>query len=374
MSGTTRRRFNGAASGDDDDDEGYSTTGSGSGDEGGRRASYDDEVDDDDSTVYDGGGTSLVTLRQREEDLVQSALRRIARAQAKGKADVKLSKDELAALERRRQRMQEEEERERQKKRDRRQRGSGSGSERKKSKEQRLAVPLTQLQPMSRKKQTSRHPPRKDSMPRHVSASNVPDSRDRQVYPPMGYFPPPSASRARARSSAGPALEDNVPYEYLPPPPPLPAGAGRSRSSRGSPRDDATMLSTSRSNIDPFQFQTASPTRQSKRHVSGPAEFLYGQTSRRGAATAPSTRSRHPPRRTSYNGELSTDSQTSEESISDERGNGAQIREPTASVAPTSGYASGRGNGIVVEVSPERKKKKSSSSPVKRKSSKKKKK
>lgn len=95
---------------------------------------------------------------------------RIRRAQAKGKKDVKLSQEELKAIERQRQRMQ--------------------GGGQKKKKEQRFAVPLSHLEPTSRK--------RIDGAPAGTENSPpLPQAGEAQHrgHPPMGYFPPPSASR-----------------------------------------------------------------------------------------------------------------------------------------------------------------------------------
>lgn len=353
--GTRRRTHNGS---DYEDEDGEFTS--------------SESLDDEDR---DNNAVTRISLTKKEDELVQTALRRIEKAQAKGKADVKLSKKELAALERRRKLMQEEEKRERERERERKKRGSGSGSDRRK-KEQRIAVPLTQLEPISRKKRSAAlPPPRQDSMGRHASAGAVTDSRQRQALPPMGFFPPPSASRTRAVSgatSSRPAsrARDNrssppVSYDHL----------ARPRSSRGSPRDEGSTLS-SRYQNDPFLYQTAGPIAPypqeppapSRRHVSGPAEMMYDQRRRMvtPAAAAAAARSHGGSRRTSYGDETSEDSPTSEESSSDDRGNGAQIWEPQP---PT---LRGRGAGIVVEVSPERervteKSKKKSSSPIKRK-------
>ncbi|KFY40313.1 hypothetical protein V494_03570, partial [Pseudogymnoascus sp. VKM F-4513 (FW-928)] len=60
------------------------------------------------STDSDSSGNvsaAQIALRDKEEALVQSALARIRRAQEKGKKEVKLREDELAALENRRKRI-----------------------------------------------------------------------------------------------------------------------------------------------------------------------------------------------------------------------------------------------------------------------------
>ncbi|KAL2142399.1 hypothetical protein VTI28DRAFT_1230 [Corynascus sepedonium] len=99
---------------------------------------------------------------------------RIRRAQARGKQDVKLSKEELAAYQRRLQRMEDEERRQR--------------------REQRVAIPIAQLDPGFRQKRPSVGD---DSPPQQPSPD--PGVERHATYPPMGYFPPPS-SRSRPRS------------------------------------------------------------------------------------------------------------------------------------------------------------------------------
>ncbi|KND95388.1 Prenylated Rab acceptor 1 [Tolypocladium ophioglossoides CBS 100239] len=331
---------------------------------------------------------ALLAIRDKEEALVQSALQRINRARAKGKADVKLNKEELAALERHRKRMQEEE---------RRKRGSGSGSDRKKKKEQRIAVPLSHLEPVSRKKRTAAqpHPPRKDSLPRHVSAGGVLEGQQHQGYPPMGYFPPPSASRSRPRSGTTSSRPPSrardeggsspFQYEYVAHPSAANRhgsdSVARPRSSRGSPRDEASSSLGSRSNLDPFMYQIedqraaypAGAAAASRRYASGPAETAYN--TRRGAPAPAASRSYQGSRRQSYGDETSEDENaTSEENSSDDRGNGGQTREPAREPVrepvrePSGG---GRDVGIVVEVSqepePDPQPPKKKSSPVKRK-------
>ncbi|KAG5918754.1 hypothetical protein E4U42_006751 [Claviceps africana] len=282
-----------------------------------------------------------------------------------GETDVHLHKQELEAYGRYLQRMEEEERaRQKNKKKKEEARNKGSGSDKKKKvKEQRMAVPLTQLAPASRKKKSSlaswtEFPPRRDSLPRERSATDLaPDGHDRKGYPPMGYFPPPSsASRSRPRSGTTTSQ---------------PSSASRPQSSRGSPRDEAfTMSGRSQGNINPFQFQTAGPrvpyppgaAAASRRSVPGPTDVAYEQHRETGASAT--ARSRYGSRRASYDEYTSEEgSPASEESTSDDRGNVAKIREPVGKVGRR-----GRGEVIVVEESPERtRSKKKSSSPVKRK-------
>lgn len=339
---------------------------------------YQDSDDDDESTsgssesededeTEGSSGSSQQALSAREDVLVQSALRRISRAQAQGRTDVKLNKDELAALERRRKRMQEEAERA---ERERAARASGSsGSDRKKKrKEQRVAVPLSNFEPVSRKTRSgSSHPPRKDSLPSRSTHDDSPE----QVYPPMGYFPPPSKSRSRSNSQLqrpGSRARDT---NGSSPPVSFNQHASSSHrhasdsvsrpSSRGVP-EDATGYA-----LDPFQYQTEGPRvvyPASSSRSAGRSEVSYRQPSSRSHGTAsPMTRSRHGSARPSLS-RVPDSSETSDESTtSDELGNGAQIREQASS-------SRGRHREIVVEVEqppPPPPPKKKSSSPTKRK-------
>ncbi|RCI11905.1 hypothetical protein L249_4217 [Ophiocordyceps polyrhachis-furcata BCC 54312] len=239
---------------------------------------YDDDDDDDDDTCSDeddededeaeddGGGDD-----SEEEGLVQSALQRIDRARARGKADVRLNKDELAALERRRRRMREDEERRRRR--------------------ARVAVPLTHLEPISRPRPAGAATTMygTSDQPRHVSAGSMveaPGPEQRQALPPMGYFAPPVSSHPRLRSGASSTTTTTSRH--------VSDSATRLRSIRYSPPDDNSLPPASRTHLDPFVYQTAGPRQGvGRRHVSGPAEMSSG---RRGE-----------PRPRSYGDETSSD-------------------------------------------------------------------
>ncbi|XWW92115.1 hypothetical protein V2A60_000037 [Cordyceps javanica] len=345
-----------------------------------QETSDNSESEDEDETEDSQSGSSQLSPSAREDALVQSALKRIKRAQAEGRTDVKLNKKELAALERRRKRMQEEAERA---ERERAARASGSsGSDRKKKrKEQRVAVPLSQFEPVSRKKRSgsSSHPPRKDSLP---SRSTAGDSPDQQVYPPMGYFPPPSQSRSRSSSHLqrpGSRARDNnnnssPPVSYHQ----YASGSSHRHASdsmtrphsRGLPHEDAWNPNAS---LDPFQYQTEGPRVVYPASSRGSrSEVAYRQSSQGHGTSSPVTRSRHGSARPSL-GRVSDSSETSgEDTASDELGNGAQIREQQQQQQQqlTRGR---RAREIVVEVEPEPAlpppppAKKKSSSPTKRK-------
>ncbi|KAI9166952.1 Protein of unknown functionlike protein [Paramyrothecium foliicola] len=322
----------------------------------------------DEENGYDEEELARLSPRQKEEFMVQSAMQRIRRAQEMGRTDVRLNKEELAALERRRKRLEEEAEK----------------KKRKKKKDNRVSVPLAQLDPgvgSSSRKSSKSSQQRQESLPRHDSASSLPDDANQQVYPPMGYFPPPSGGRSRPRSSTSASQRppsrmsgvDPFEYEYGQRPASsagrhVSDGVARPRSSRGYYGEDVAPPVPGRQ-LDPFMFQTAGPRASypsgaaaaSRRHVSGSTE--PAPLSRRGTPTPAPARSHRGSRRPSPDEETSEEhSESSEESTSDDLGNGAQIRPHTR----------GRPAAIVVEESPEPqpeppKKKSSGSSPVKRK-------
>ncbi|KJZ73592.1 hypothetical protein HIM_06925 [Hirsutella minnesotensis 3608] len=317
-------------------------------DDGSTTCSDDDETDSGDELAGE----------ENEEALVRSALQRIERARAKGKVDVKLNKQELAALERRRKRIEEEERRVR----------SAGGRSRKKPRAARIAVPLTHLEPVSRK----RAPAVSDPMPRHVSAGEVLDSPVRQQgQPQMGYFRSPSASTTRLPSGTTSSrvsshthdARGQLPILRVPVPSSRHVSDSATRSySRGSA---SGVGSLSRTQLDPFQYQTAGPRAVpagnpaiAKRYVSGPSEVLYET---RAESVARQSLDEETSEADSGTG---SGSGTSDGSSSDDRGHGVQISEP---------HSRGRGMGIVVEVSPARdsarKKKSSPSSSSKKKTS-----
>ncbi|KAK3396303.1 hypothetical protein B0T20DRAFT_501627, partial [Sordaria brevicollis] len=159
-----------------------------------------------------------------EEDSVhlESALARIRRAQAKGKADVKLTKDELAAFERYQRRQ--------------------NGEERKK-KEKRIAVPLGALAQIEAPRSSSRE-----------EGSRTP--RDQSPVPPARLPSGSSATGDREQSSSP------FNYSYVKD---QPSSVRRSRdspsygdispgASGSSPHHDVSRQASSGSGVDPFQW------------------------------------------------------------------------------------------------------------------------
>lgn len=329
--------------------------------------------DEDDSSESDEDEDDFhrelaqLSPQEQEEYLVESAMHQMRVAQSQGRTDVNLRKEELAALERRRKKLEEEAaEREKEKKKKR-----SARDDKKKKAETRIAVPIAQLEPISRKGKSTRS--RQASISRNSSINDMADMQGGQAYPPMGYFPPPS-SRTRPRSgthsSSRPpsrAYDDHGPppfeYEYVS----RPSSVNRhssdpyNRPRSGTASNEQLMMPHGSS--DPFQYQTAGPrapyshgaAAASRRQFSGPSEMAY--LTGRGSGSPAAARSRHGRHR---GGSEDTDSRSSDQSTSDDLGNGAQIREPQR----------GR-EEIIVDVSPEPeaepKKKSSGTSPSKRK-------
>ncbi|KAK7951106.1 uncharacterized protein PG986_006834 [Apiospora aurea] len=220
------------------------------------QASDDDEEDD---------STEVESEEDEEEaELVEYALAKIRKAQAKGKQDVKLNKEELAALERRRKRLEAEAE---------------QGAKRK-QKPERIAVPLSQFDP------SAMEAPRKRS---GVSASEdstaLVSARSRSG-PPVGLFPPPNVSRSSHRSSTSSSQQL----------------VSRSSSGRNTP--------------DPFKYQTAGSRAASGHSVAGPRRNMSGSSD-------PSRRRVHGSSRSIHRAQSSEES--GESTTSDETGNGVHI-------------------------------------------------
>jgi hypothetical protein len=135
----------------------------------------EDETTDESEPGSDGeDGVRMDLLDPEEEALADRAMARIQKAHAKGRTDVKLSKEELAAYQRRLQRMAEE----------------------RKPRRERVAVPISQLGPSFPQRQLE-----DDSPPPSQQDSPEPGAERQAPSPPMGYFPPPTS---RTRSRPGP--------------------------------------------------------------------------------------------------------------------------------------------------------------------------
>ncbi|KAF5662809.1 prenylated rab acceptor 1 [Fusarium heterosporum] len=190
-----------------------------------RHGDYQDSEDEDDDSESSEDEEfeqylAELAVRDREEALVQSAMYRIERAKAKGRTDVDLNDEEIAAMERRR-------------KRDEAARKKKSSS--KKRKDSRVAVPLTQLDPSSRKKKTSI-----SSLGARQSSSNSNLAEDQ---PPSRF--PPSATTGRPRSGTPSSQQ--------------PQSRVRAPSTSRQPSDSSVVVRRGRNSSqapnDPFQFQ-----------------------------------------------------------------------------------------------------------------------
>ncbi|KAF4835838.1 Prenylated Rab acceptor 1 [Colletotrichum tropicale] len=317
-------------------------------------SSEDDSEEDDDSSEdeFEIDWDQLSPM-EREEALVQTALARIRRAQEKGRADVKLNKGEMAALERHKKRMAKEARKQERKRR--------------KEKEQRYSIPLSQLQAPIRR----RSPTADDDLPLHPSPGTFDAVQNRGAMPPVGYFPPPNASRTRHRSSTSSSQRPpsggergSSPFQY-------PYVGSRKASDNMSPASSTSSKSKSKAAVDPFQFQTEGSSAQgvvARRNVSGSTD---GRRTPTVPATSRVTRSRAPPPESASSSDSSSEEST-EESTSDGTGNGAQIVEPAP---PPPQTRRGRREAIVVEEAASREparessrgKKSSNPSPSKRK-------
>lgn len=255
--------------------------------------------DSDDDTELDEKGTPRIS-RDEEDDLVDSAMRRIRKAQASGKKDVRLSRKELAALEIWRKRTQ------------------ADGESRKRKRKQRISVPLAQVAPTSQNE---------NRLPQASGAFPSTDVLDRQNgQPPVGWFAHPSSSRPESSESRRRHSKVSAPdragstspfqYHYVQQPGPVSNLRHTSdptvplRSSRGTgPHEDPVLSQYNPSasmpsvplSLDPFRYMTSgaptphhSGSASSLRNVSGSSAGQdHFEPSYRGGASAARRQSRH---------------------------------------------------------------------------------
>ncbi|KAI1451448.1 PRA1 family protein-domain-containing protein [Annulohypoxylon moriforme] len=207
---------------EDEDDDGNST-------EEGTQATSEEEEDTDDE--------NQAARRELEEALVQSALSRIRKAQSKGRQDVKLNKQELAALDRRRKRLQAEAEAAKR----------GGSRKQRKEKEQRYAVPLSSFDAPSRGPSGSN-----ESLARKALPST-------EQGPPMGRFHPPNASRSRPRSGTSSTSSTQRPQSRIRDSPPFDYQYVNAPPNQRHASDPSGRPQSSASTQNPFQYQTAGP-------------------------------------------------------------------------------------------------------------------
>ncbi|RYP21627.1 hypothetical protein DL765_002088 [Monosporascus sp. GIB2] len=270
---------------------------------GGRsRKGYSHQQSGDDSTGDESVGGSgedtedetQIALRESEEALVQSALARIRKAQAKGKQDVRLNKEELAALERRRKRLQAEAA-----KKKRASSSNGDERRRRKEKEQRYAVPLTHFDTDP----TPQPPVSDDALPRHPSPATFAETQER-LRPPKGLFPPPRSTSSH-RPPSGHEGSSPLDYQYVKPPSNSrhasdPSARPRSYYAASQHQEGLRSSSSSSSRaLDPFQFQTEglltsapypSGSADVLQSLAGPRDVAYGSASHLTRSAARSNR------------------------------------------------------------------------------------
>ncbi|CAK7239951.1 MAG: Prenylated Rab acceptor 1 [Sporothrix thermara] len=227
-------------------------------------ASSDDQDSLSESTSDDSSESDMSEPGEEERAVLDSAMARIRRAQVKGKAQVNLSKRELAALKRHKEREARALER--------RQR-------RKERTDRRIAVPIEHLETMSRSLTKLPTPgasgddgssnggspqripgsfqleDRPDRQDRSDRQDRLEERQDRQGYPPVGYFPPPSApSRALPSSSSQPVLgSSRTGQEYHRGDSPFTYSYLRGPSSARHVSDPASTAN----HVDPFKYMTA---------------------------------------------------------------------------------------------------------------------
>ncbi|KAI2619298.1 PRA1 family protein-domain-containing protein [Hypoxylon sp. NC1633] len=289
----------------------------------------EDDDDDDDSTEDD---TQATEEEEEDTDDENQAARRELE-EALGKQDVKLNKEELAALERRRKRLQAEAEAAK--------RRNGSDRKQRKEKEQRYAIPLSRFD--------SSTPPRRggpSGSTESLSRRALPPATDpsqQLLGPPMGRFPPPAAARPRPRSGTS----DSPPfdYQYVHAPPNQrhasdPTARPTSSSRLSLPRDeDRRPPSSSRETRDPFQFQTAGPrapypdgAAAARLDAVGPPDVGYG--SRRAVPAAARGSPRRPRSREERNEQSPEDETTSDDGVTGTRATRDEIVVEPASPSP----------------------------------------
>lgn len=318
-----------------------------------RRHAYTQSEEEDSSdsgqdTELDEEGYAQLA-RAEEEAVVDSAMKRIRRAQASGKKEVKLSKKELAALEKHRKRQIE-------------------GERKKKKREPRYAVPLSQLTPSSQKE---------NKMARLPGAMPSTETLSRQTaQPPVGWFPHPSSSRPGTSDSRRPTSSrtsdregSTSPFQYnyvRPAAGPVsnsrhssdPAARPRSGSTRGNPPypdarisqyNPSSSASSVPATLDPFRYMTSGPqapyhagSAASLRTVSGSSMGAgYYEPSTRGGASAARRQSRH---FTPDDEESSSEEDEDDDETSDEADAGVRIGDSNVGPNPN-----GR-EQIIVEV------------------------
>lgn len=270
---------------------------------------YDSNSSEEGEALEDrSAGTMQVSLRDKEDLLVQQALERIRRAQVLGKRNVKLTQLEIDALERKRRRDEARRTR------------VGSGSKQVDKRRSGGQLQLAGKDSKPGKRRSSGVSPTleriyatdgRDATPPGIV---VPGPDGRPMHTPIGYYPPtnnllPSnrGSQPGSRSGSSANLQSSTPPlasgQYWPRQPRYPPGtdyAPPSPAARASPLmrrlpDDPHWDPRPRSASSNYQYSPDPPFHQSysspplnstqysqgRRIVSGPAEVQYPTVSRR---------------------------------------------------------------------------------------------
>lgn len=320
-----------------------------------REFSEDEDSSDasDQDTELDEEGQAL-SARDNEEELVNSAMRRIQKAQASGRQDVNLSKKELSALENWRKRQAE-----------------ASNERKKKKREQRFAVPLSQLGPISQKEK--RIPRSSDALPPQPSNEMLNRAYWQKAQPPVGWFAYPGSSRPSTSESRRPPSRSSdrehssSPFQYsyvqqsspAPPPRHLSDPAGRTRSARTSVSQEegwtphynpAASTHSVPASLDPFRFMTSGPS--TAYHAGSVTSQRNASSSSMGSAycdpSRPGGPSKRQSRRFTPDEEESASEDEDDDDTSDEVDAGARIGNSQAGPSTSNGREQ-----IIVEVARE---------------------
>ena len=232
-----------------------------------RRGYYDetseeDDSDDNSNDDSDDDHVRLPLLTPEEEEMADRAERRIRKAHAKGRTDVKLSKEELAAYQKRLQFLQEQ--------------------KRRRQRRQRVAIPLTQLG--SSTAELPQLPATKELPSLEENSGSADNADTREMSPELGGdISPPrpelqqrtrsrsgtvSSTRSRASRNPGSRAPSRAPSEREPP------SYGR--------RSELAVGSTA--TLDPFQYMTMGPAPNVSTSSLGlPGAYRSGPASVRGS-------------------------------------------------------------------------------------------
>ncbi|KAK4180791.1 putative prenylated rab acceptor [Triangularia setosa] len=225
------------------------------------REDGEETTDDSEDGTDDDYDDDMPMLSPAEEALAEAAMARVARAHSRGKTNVKLGKEELAAYQKKLALMEYQ--------RTRPPRG------------ERVAVPITALGPAAR---STRRLVSGGSTPPSTSSPDLGSERE-PAQPPMGYFPPPyprSLPRSGSSASRTPSQtrvdrdRDLSPFTYSY----IRKGDVDVRSTARQPSDSSDYQSISRGqhrsdSQDPFQYMTGEKQPSSHSGASASSRTLH---------------------------------------------------------------------------------------------------